>query len=262
MLYAGLDLSRKRLDFHFARWCGSDRRGWCRAAGCGRLVGPDATIRSAARTDPRGDRVDERRPVCARSARAGGLAGRDRGCAEGERAGTVGVQDRPHRRVGASRTGAAGSGAGDLASGPARPCRARACALAPTPRASPIEPEAARARGAARAREALPGLRSVRRSWPPAARAARPARAVARNDRGQPASDRRARPGDRRLRARAAPPWRRPPIRAAALHRPGNQLGPRLHDRRRDRRHRPLCEPTQVGRLQRPLPTCLPIRRA
>jgi hypothetical protein len=47
---------------------------------------------------------------------------------------------------------------------------------------------------AAHPRQAVPGHRSVRRPRPPAARPPRPARAVARNDRGQPASDRRARP--------------------------------------------------------------------
>src|SRR5438876_1384651 len=43
---------------------------------------------------------------------------------------------------------------------------------------------------------------------------------------------------------------------------PGDQLGARLHDRRRARRHRPLPHPTQTRRLQRPLPARLPIRRA
>ena len=63
------------------------------------------------------------------------------------------------------------------------------------------------------------------------------------NDRGQPAPDRRARPRDRRLRARAAPARRRPPLRAAAADRARDQLGARLHDRRRDRRHQPLPQP-------------------
>src|SRR5213076_3259605 len=64
-------------------------------------------------------------------------------------------------------------------------------------------------------RPALSRLRSVRSAWPPAARRARPAGAVARDDRGQPASDRRARARDRRVRARAAPAQRRPSLRAA-----------------------------------------------
>jgi transposase len=34
------------------------------------------------------------------------------------------------------------------------------------------------------------------------------------------------------VRTRATPPRRRPPLRAAALHRPRDQLGARLHDRR------------------------------
>ena len=91
--------------------------------------------------------------------------------------------------------------------------------------------------------------------------AARPARAVAGHDRGQPAPDRRARPRDRRLRARAAPARRRPPLRAVAADRARDQLGARLHDRRRDRRHQPLPQPAQARRLHRPLPARLPIRR-
>src|SRR5438034_11001822 len=50
-----------------ARRRGSDRRGWCRAAGCRRPDWPDATTRSPSRADPRSDRVDERRAVRARS---------------------------------------------------------------------------------------------------------------------------------------------------------------------------------------------------
>ena len=96
---------------------------------------------------------------------------------------------------------------------------------------------------------------------PTAARPARAARAVAGHDRGQPAPDRRARPRDRRVRARAAPARRRPPLRPSALHGARDQLGARLHDRRRDRRHRPLRHAAQADRLQRPLPPRLPIRR-
>src|SRR5207342_3258704 len=84
MLYAGLDLSRKRLDF-----CLLDSEGATVEVG---VAPPDAdgllglTRRLDRHREPirRGDRVDERRAVRARSARAGGLAGRDRGCAEGE----------------------------------------------------------------------------------------------------------------------------------------------------------------------------------
>ena len=73
------------------------------------------------------------------------------------------------------------------------------------------------------------------------------ARAVAGHDRGQPAPDRRARPRDRRLRARAAPARRRPPLRAAALHRARDRLGARLHDRGRDRRHRRFASPRKLA---------------
>jgi hypothetical protein len=106
----------------------------------------------------------------------------------------------------------------------------------------------------------LPRLRSVRRPRPSAARPARAARALARNARGQPAADRRARPRDHSLRARAAP-RRRAPLRPPALHRARNQLGARLHNRRRARRHQPLRLTAVTRRLQRPLPARLPIRR-
>src|SRR4029450_2171882 len=52
---------------------GSERRGWCRAAGCRRSARPDATTRSSSRADRRGDRVDERRALRARSTRGGGV---------------------------------------------------------------------------------------------------------------------------------------------------------------------------------------------
>src|SRR6266566_389385 len=58
----------------------------------------------------------------------------------------------------------------------------------------------------------------------------------------------------------AAPARRQPPIRAAAADRARDRLDPRLHDRGRDRRHQPLHLTSQAGRLHRPLPTRLPIR--
>src|SRR5690348_11675993 len=79
---------------------------------------------------------------------------------------------------------------------------------------------------------ALPGLGSVRPARPPAARPARAARAVAADDRGQPTPDRRARTRDRRPPDRAAPARSRPPLPAAALHSAGDRLAARLHDRR------------------------------
>jgi hypothetical protein len=116
---------------------------------------------------------------------------------------------------------------------PARARRARAGALAPAPRSPPLQLEAARARGPAHPRQTLPcqrlfgvrGRRLLARSG---------CRSPAGHDRGQPAPDRRARPRNRRVRARAAPTRRRPPLRAAAADRARDQLGPRLHDRRRN----------------------------
>src|SRR5438874_1236698 len=118
----------------------------------------------------------------------------------------------------------------------------------------PLELEAADARRLADARQALPGLRSVRRPRPPAARPARSAGALAGNARGQPASDRRARARDHRLRARAASARRRPALPAALADGARDRLAARLHDRRRARRHRPLRQPAQARRLQRLCP--------
>ena len=89
MLYAGLDLSRKRLDFHLLDDDGRDGRGRRRAAGCRRSARPGARLARHRRADPGGDRVDERRPLRARPARARRLAGRDRRRAEGEGAGAA-----------------------------------------------------------------------------------------------------------------------------------------------------------------------------
>ena len=44
-------------------------------------------------------------------------------------------------------------------------------------------------------------------------------------------------------------------------HDPRDRLGARLHDRRRDRRHRPLPLAAQARRLHRPLPARLPVGR-
>src|SRR5919201_13074 len=143
---------------------------------------------------------------------------------------------------------------------PARACRARTGALAAAPRPASLELEAARARGAAHARQAMPRLRPVRPARPSAARPPWTARAVARHDRSEPAPDRRARPRNQRVRTRTAPARRRPPLRAAAADSAGDQLGTRLHDRRRARRYQPLRNAAQARRLQRPLPARLPIR--
>src|SRR4029450_12368601 len=140
------------------------------------------------RADPRDERVDERRALRARSARARRLAGRDRRRAEGERTRTPRLQDRSHRRPGAGRARAARAGAGDLVARPARARRARAGPLAAPPRPPPLELEAARARGAAHTRQALPGLRPLRCPRPPAAREARSPGAVAWPDRREAAT--------------------------------------------------------------------------
>ena len=183
MLYAGLDLSRKRLDFHLLDGEGATVEVGAAPPDADGLRGLTRAARPARRAGPGGDRVDERRPLRARPARAGRLAGRDRRRAEGEGAGAAGLQDRPDRRLGAGRARPPRSGAGDLAARPAvRAERERARWRLHLVRHR-SQPEAARARRLAHARQALPGLRSVRRPRPPAARPARrcPSRGRARS---------------------------------------------------------------------------------
>jgi hypothetical protein len=104
MLYAGLDLSRKRLDFHLLD-----------------AEGVTVDVEAASPPDADGLRALSQRlelhgaPVRATIASMNGawfvhdrlelveLAGRDRRCAEGERTGTARLQDRPDRRLGAGR---------------------------------------------------------------------------------------------------------------------------------------------------------------
>jgi len=60
-------------------------------------------------------------------------------------------------------------------------------------------------------------------------------------------------------RLRAAP--RRPSLHPAAFERPGDRLGARVHDRRRDRRDRALLIAREARRLHRPLPARQPVGR-
>ena len=170
MLYAGLDLSRKRLDFHLLDAEGASVEVGAAPPDADGLRGLTRAARSARRAGPRGDRVDERRPLRARPARAGRLAGRDRRRAEGEGAGPAGLQDRPDRRLGAGRARRRDLVPAIWLPDPSRARRAGACPLAAAPRPPPLQPQAARARRPAHPRQALPGLRSVRRPRPPAAR--------------------------------------------------------------------------------------------
>jgi hypothetical protein len=116
MLYAGLDLSRKRLDFHLL-----DGDGGTVEVGAAppdedgldglteRLARHGAPIRAAIES-----MNGALAALRARSARAGRVAGRDRRCAEGERPRTAGLQDRPDRRLGTGRARSPRAGAGDL----------------------------------------------------------------------------------------------------------------------------------------------------
>src|SRR4051812_35066579 len=224
MLYAGLDLSRKRLDFRVL-----DADGATIEVGAAppdadglrglteRLDRHGAPIRAAIESMNGARFVHDRLE----------LAGWQVEIADAQKVkglGAAGLQDRPHRRLGAGRARPPRPGAGDLAARPAGARRTRASALAAAPRPPPLEPEAARARRPAHPRQAVSGLRPLRRPRPPTAQPARTAGAVAGNDRSQPAADRRPRPRDRRVRTRTAPPRRRPPLRAVALHRARDQL--------------------------------------
>ena len=106
MLYVGLDLSRKRLD-----WQALDRRGAGRGSvRCRRIVTGCRTRPAVGRSaGVGGDRVDDRRPLRARSARAGRLGCQDRRCGQGARDRAVGLQDRPDRLLGAGRARPAAS---------------------------------------------------------------------------------------------------------------------------------------------------------
>ena len=115
MLYAGLDLSRKRLDFHLLGAEGATVEvGAAPPDADGlrdltqRLDRHGAPIRAAIES------MNGARFVHDQLERAG-LAGRDRRRAEGEGAGAAGLQDRPDRRLGAGRALPSRTGAGDLA---------------------------------------------------------------------------------------------------------------------------------------------------
>src|SRR5438552_18688253 len=99
MLYAGLDLSRKRLDFHLL-----DSEGATVEVGSGP---PDAdgllglTRRLDRHREPVRAAIESMNRARFVHARACGLAGRDRRRAEGEGTRTARLQDRPDRRLGA-----------------------------------------------------------------------------------------------------------------------------------------------------------------
>ena len=184
---------RKEAGCHGARRVGPESN----AAGCacdgrvGGAVGGDHGVARGGRAGSarladrcgvrragvRGDRVDERRPVRARPAGAGGLAGRDRRRAEGQGAGPAGLQDRQDRLLGAGRAVAPGPGAGDLAAHPGGARRAGTGPLAAAPGAPPHRAEEPDPRHPARVRPPVPGVGPVRHRRPGAAGPAGAARA-------------------------------------------------------------------------------------
>ena len=119
MLYAGLDLSRKRLDFHLLDEAGEtvevgaappDADGLRGLAA--RLARHRQPLRAAIESMTGARFVHDQLELR-------GLGGRDRRRAEGEGTGAACLQDRPDRRLGAGRALPARSGAGDLAARPA-----------------------------------------------------------------------------------------------------------------------------------------------
>jgi hypothetical protein len=204
MLYAGLDLSRKRLDFHLLDGEGATVEVGAAPPDADGLLG--LTRRLDRHREPIRAAIESMNGALrARSARARGLAGRDRGCAESEGPRTVGLQDRPHRRLGAGRAYPSRSGC--------RPsgCPTRWCALSASVRVGvctwcATAPVSSSACTRSCSRTASP-VRSPTSSACAAASCSPDSdcASLAGHDRGQPASDRRTRPRDHWLRARAAP---------------------------------------------------------
>src|SRR5437867_6274204 len=85
MLYAGLDLSRKRLDFHLLDGEGATVERGATPPDADGLHRLSERVAGHGGAGPRRDRVDERCAVRARPTRARRLAGRDRRRAKGER---------------------------------------------------------------------------------------------------------------------------------------------------------------------------------
>ena len=265
MLYAGLDLSQAARRLHLL-----DR---VRRLGRGDSAAPpdaDALRASCAasggheRAGAGGDRVDERRPLRARPARAGRLGRRDR------------------------RRGQKVKGLAPLA---CKTDKIDAWVLAELVRRDLVpaiwlpDPDV-RARARAGPLPAPPGPPPHRAEEPhprhPASPSAIPCPVSdlfgvagrelldrlelpepwATNRRRESRPDRRARRrrstrSKRELRALGADH----PLRAAADDRARDRLGAGLHDRRRDRRHQPLRHPQEAGRLHRAVPAGPPVRR-
>jgi len=98
------------------------------------------------------------------------------------------------------------------------------------------------------------GGRPVRQQGPRAALGDGGPGALGDHPRDQPQAGRPAGRGDRRLRAGAAPPGCRPPRHPAADDDPGRRLGARLHDRLGARRHQPVRHSQAAGGLHRAVP--------
>src|SRR6266545_3835028 len=150
----------------------------------------------------------------------------------------------------------------DLAAGPGRAWRARAGPLPAALGQAPKRAQEPDPRDPLPARAADVEQRPLRCRRQEAARTAAPAGAVGVDGRGQPRVDRRPRRADHRLRARAARARSGPPLHPAADYLPRHRLGARVHDRGRDRRHQALPESAQARRLHGPLPAGRPVRRA
>ena len=216
MLYVGLDLSRKRLDWQALLPDGERVGDRCRPARSRRArEARSATGRS---TGAGRDRVDERRPLRARPARARRLGRADRRRAEGARDRAACLQDGHDRHLGAGRACPPRARPGDLAARPAGAGRARAGPLPAAPGQAPKLAQEPDPRDPLPARCSQHQQRPVRRPRPGAARAPLPARALGLDRRGQPQPDRHARRADQRLRTGAACDRRRPPLHAAARH--------------------------------------------
>ena len=262
MLYAGLDLSRQRLDVHVL-----DEDGRTVEV---TAVRPDGRRAPHARRPHRaarpggdgGRRVDDGSPLRPRPARARRLGRRDRRRGQGQGAGAARGQDRQDRRPGARRAGPTRPRAGDLAARPGGPRGAGAGPLPPPPRPPSDRPQEPHPRHAHHLRSPGAGGGPLRCGRPGAARAARAcpepwARRWRRACGWSTNSTTGSAPATGSC-GGSVPTTRRP----APHDRARGGLGPGLHDRVGDRRHPPFRQPQEAGRVHRPLPARAPVGRA
>ena len=251
MLYAGLDLSRQRLDVH--------------------VLDEDGRTVEVTAVHPDGDALRtlvglvarHGEPVTAAIESMNGarfvhdqleLAGWDVEIADAVKvkglAPLAAKTDRIDARV-LAELGPPGPRTGDLAARSVRPSRARAGPVPAPPRPPPHGAQEPDPRHPHCLRSPGPGVRPVRRRRPGAARLARDPRAVGDHARSEPLVRRRPGGPDRGVRAGTPGPGRGPPRHRAPAHGARHRLGAGVHDRVGDRRHREVQHPQEARRVHR-----------